>query len=657
MADDTRAGTGDAGKPSGRPASPVERLATTVGGTAISLIAIVFSSQIQVRLGFQIFTEQALAAILGFALAIIFIRTPARKGAKRDTVPWYDAIFAAASLIAAFYLTWLYPSLIDQFYFMRDQAFAVGIVLVPLTIEALRRTSGWGLTGIVLVFVAYALWGDVIPGKLQARAHSFYDLASYLAVDTNGILGLPMTIICTVVIMYVFFGQLLLKTGGSEWFTDIATALMGGTRGGSAKIAVVASGLFGSISGSAVSNVVSTGVITIPLMRQAGYDAKTAGAFEAVASTGGQIMPPIMGAAAFLMAEILQVPYSTVVIASIVPALLYYVAVFIYADLEAARKNIAPVPADQIPPFFRVIREGWFFLIPFVVLIYQLFVGNLAPEEAALWGAGAVVGVSWIFGYKGRRIGARGIYNSIRDTGATAVDIIVIGSMAGIIIGVIQVSGLGFGLTFVLVQFGQGNLAGLLALTAVICIVLGMGMPTTAVYLLVAVLAAPPLIQLHILPIAAHMFVFYFGIVSLITPPVAVAAYVAASLSGAGAMETALTSVKLGWTALVVPVMFVMSPDLIMQGTVFDSAVAFVTAVAGVWLATAAILGYLLRPMGWALRLAFAVAGIALLIPARAFPGAATIEFVGIALGTLLVASEFWQRRMRAARLAAGSAR
>ncbi len=477
------------------------------------------------------FTEQALAAILGFALAIIFIRTPARKGAKRDRVPWYDAIFAAASLIAAFYLTWLYPSLIDQFYFMRDQAFAVGLVLVPLTIEALRRTSGWGLTGIVLAFVVYGLWGDVVPGKLEARAHSFYDLASYLAVDTNGILGLPMTIICTVVIMYVFFGQLLLKTGGSEWFTDIATALMGGTRGGSAKIAIVASGLFGSISGSAVSNVVSTGVITIPLMRQAGYDAKTAGAFEAVASTGGQIMPPIMGAAAFLMAEILQVPYSTVVIAAIVPALLYYVAVFIFADLEAARKNIAPVPPDQIPPFFRVIREGWFFLIPFAVLIYQLFIGNLAPEEAALWGAGAIVGVSWIFGYKGKRIGPRGIYESIRDTGATAVDIITIGAMAGIIIGVIQVSGLGFGLTFVLVQFGQGNLAGLLALTAVICIILGMGMPTTAVYLLVAVLAAPPLIQLHILPIAAHMFVFYFGIVSLITPPVAVAAYVAASLS------------------------------------------------------------------------------------------------------------------------------
>ncbi len=653
----TDPGGAGAGADARPPASPIDRLATSVGGTAICLISIVFSSQVQVSLGMQVFTEQALAAILGFALAIIFVRTPAQKGARRDRVPWYDAVFAVASLLAASYLTWLYPKLVDQFYFMRDQAFACGVVLVPLTVEALRRTSGWGLTGIVLAFVAYGLWGDVVPGKLEARAHDFYDLASYLAVDTNGILGLPMTIICTVVIMYVFFGQLLLKTGGSEWFTDIATALMGGTRGGSAKIAVVASGLFGSISGSAVSNVVSTGVITIPLMRQAGYDAKTAAAFEAVASTGGQIMPPIMGAAAFLMAEILQVPYSDVVIAAIVPALLYYVAVFIYADLEAARKNIAPVPADQIPPFFRAIREGWFFMIPFAVLIYQLFVGNLAPEEAALWGAGSIVVVSWIFGYKGRRIGARGIYESIRDTGATAVDIITIGAMAGIIIGVIQVSGLGFGLTFVLVEFGQGNLAGLLALTAVICIILGMGMPTTAVYLLVAVLAAPPLIQLHVLPIAAHMFVFYFGIVSLITPPVAVAAYVAASLAGAGAMETAVTSVKLGWTALVVPVMFVMSPDLIMQGTVYDSAVAFVTAVAGVWLATAGLLGYLLRPMGWGLRALFGIAGIALLIPARAFPGAATLELIGIALAAILVASEFWQRRVRRAALAADSAR
>ena len=230
-----------------------------------------------------------------------------------------------------------------------------------------------------------------------------------------------------------------------------------------------------------------------------------------------------------------------------------------------------------------------------------------------------------------------------------AFDIVIIGAMAGIIIGVIEVTGLGFGLTYILVQFGEGNLPGLLVLTALICIILGMGMPTTAVYLLVAVLAAPPLVELGVNPLAAHMFVFYFGIVSLITPPVAVAAFVASSLAGSRPMETALVAVRLGWTALVVPVMFVMSPELIMQGALVDSAIAFVTAVMGVWIATIGLLGYFVRPLNWPMRIGFLIAGIALLIPAKAFPGADAIELLGVVLAMLLIGSEFLGRRRRAA--------
>jgi len=629
------------------------RVACNIGDVALCLIAIVFSSQLHVAFGYALYTEQALAAILGLALFIILVRVPADRGGPRraagDRVPWYDVVFALFALATALYLAVVFPGLVDKFAFRRGEAFAIGIVLLPLTLEALRRTSGWGLCAIVASFIVYGLYGDVIPGQLRARAQGVYDLISYLAVDPSAMLGLPMTIVCTVVITFVFFGQLLLKTGASEWFTDIATALMGRYRGGSAKVAVLASGLFGSISGSAVSNVVSTGVITIPLMRQAGYDAKTAGAFEAVASTGGQIMPPVMGAAAFLMAEILQIPYSQVVIAAIVPALLYYIAVFVYADLEAARKKILPVPAERIPALMATLRAGWFFTIPFAVLLHALFVRNLSPEESALWSSASIIGVSWIFGYKGRRIRPMAIYESIRDTGAAAVDIVVIGAMAGFIIGVVGISGLGFGLTYVLVQIGTGSLATLLGLTAIICIVLGMGMPTTAVYLLVAVLAAPPLIELGILPIAAHMFVFYFGCVSLITPPVAVAAYVAASIAGAGATETAIMSVRLGWTALVVPLMFVMSPDLIMQGSLINSAIAFVTGVAGVWLATVGLVGYFLEPLRWFMRLNFLVAGIALLIPAQAFPGANILELAGIALAAVLVGGAFRDRRRQRA--------
>jgi TRAP transporter 4TM/12TM fusion protein len=395
------------------------------------------------------------------------------------------------------------------------------------------------------------------------------------------------------------------------------------------------------ISGSAVSNVATTGVITIPLMKQSGYEPKVAGAIEAVSSTGGQIMPPIMGAAAFLMAELLQISYAEVVVAAIIPAVLYYVAVFIFADLEAARKNIAPLPADQIPLLSRAFMDGWFFLIPIGVLIYTLFWLNRTPEQSALWAAATVVIVNWIFGYKGRRLRPVDLFNAVRDTGLVVTDVIVVGAMAGIIIGIIDVTGLGFGLTFILVQFGQQSLAALLVLTAIVCIILGMGMPTTAIYLLVATLAAPPLIKLGIHPLAAHMFVFYFGLVSLITPPVAIAAFVAANLAGAQPMETAVQAVRLGWTALVVPFMFVLSPNLIMQGQPLNILLAVVTAFFGVWIASAGLLGYFFKPMRWPIRIAYIVAGIALLIPSQAFEGAIVLDVAGFILAAVVIGGEF----------------
>jgi TRAP transporter 4TM/12TM fusion protein len=623
----------------------VFRAISKICGGLLSVIAIVFSAQIPIELGLAVFTEQALAAILALAICVIFIEQPGRRGTPRTAVPWYDQGAAVIGLGTGLYLAVRYPLLQNQFFYMQTEAFVIGIVLLPLTIEALRRTAGWSFTAIVAAFTAYALWGDVVPGVLKARTHSIYDLIGFLSVDSTALFGLPLTIISTIVVMFVFLGQILLKSGASEWFTDIATALMGARRGGSAKIAVVASGLFGMISGSAVSNVASVGVITIPLMRQGGYEPKVAAAFEAVASTGGQIMPPVMGAAAFLMAEILQISYAEVVIAAIIPAVLYYTAVFLYADLEAARKGIAPLPRERIPPMGRVLKEGWFFIVPMALLIYALFWLNRTPEESALWAAGAVVLINWVFGYKGRRLGWRDLVGSLRDTGTAVVDVVIIGAMAGLIIGIIDTSGLGFGLTFLLVEFGQHDLMGLLAVTALICIVLGMGMPTTAIYLLVATLAAPPLIKLGIDPLAAHMFVFYFGLVSLITPPVAMAAFVAANLAGAKPMETAVQAVRLGWTALVVPVMFVMSPSLIMEGRPVDVIVAALTAFAGVWVATAGVLGYLTRPLNFPMRIVFLAAGIALMVPTRAFPAAAYVESVGFVLAAALVAGELMAKR------------
>jgi len=371
-----------------------------------------------------------------------------------------------------------------------------------------------------------------------------------------------------------------------------------------------------------------------------------AGAFEAVASTGGQIMPPIMGAAAFLMAEILEIGYTEVVIAAIIPAFLYYVAVFIYADLEAAKKDIQPVPEELIPPLGQTMGQGWFFIVPFAVLIYALFFMNRAPETAALWSGCTVVLMNWVFGYKGSRMKPMQIVHAIRDTGVRGgSEIIIIGAMAGIIIGILGATGLGEALTQALVTIGEDNLALLLILTAVICIVLGMGMPTTAIYLLVSIIAAPPLVKLGINPLAAHMYVFYFGIVSLITPPVAIASFVAANLAGAGPMETAVTAVRLGWTALVVPVMFIMSPNLIMQGTWPNIAVAFATAVAGVWVTTCGIQGFFVRRLGVLMRLGFCAGGFMLLIPNQAFANAGYVEMTGIALTAVVVGRELLAKR------------
>ena len=616
-----------------------------LGGT-LALIPIFFASQLPIEFGWSIFTEQGMAFALGLALAIIFIKSPFKNGAPRTTVPLYDGFLALLGLGAGLWLSVRYPALQEQLFVLRSEAAIIGSILIPLTVEAIRRTAGWSLTFIMLTFIGYALMGHHIPGLFQANEKSIEYLTSTLAADSVAILGLPLTIVVIVVLPFVFFGQLLLKGGASEWFTNIATALIGRSRGGSAKIAVIASGLFGAISGTAVSNVASTGLITIPLMKKGGYEPKVAGAFEAVASTGGQIMPPIMGAAAFLMAEILEIGYTEVVVAAIIPALLYYVAVFVYADLEAAKKNILPVPEELIPPLARTMKEGWFFMVPFAVLIYALFWLNKAPETAALWSGASVVVINWIFGYKGKRMKVTEIVYAVRDTGVRGgSEIVIIGAMAGVIIGILGATGLGEALTQALVTIGEGNLAALLALTAVICIILGMGMPTTAIYLLVSIIAAPPLVKLGINPLAAHMYVFYFGIVSLITPPVAIAAFVAANLAGANPMATAVTSVRLGWTALVVPVMFVMSPNLIMQGEPVDIAVAFVTAVAGVWVTTCGIQGYFVRHLNPLMRTAFMSGGIMLLIPNEAFASAIYLEIAGVAITLLAVGWEWMAKR------------
>jgi len=614
---------------------------------ALTLGAVAWAVGIYQILELSIYTEQFAAAMLTATLALAYIVLPARRDTPRTRVPWYDWIAAAASLAAGGYLAVRLPQMVDLILLRPTDAVTVGTVLIVLLLEALRRATGKALPIIVAAFILYALVANLVPGQLQGRATDWQKLVGYLAIDVNAMLGVPIKIGTTIVVTFILFGALLTVTGGSRFFTELALTAMGRFRGGSAKIAVVASALFGSISGSAVANVVATGVVTIPMIKRSGYAPHQAGAIEAVASTGGQLMPPVMGASAFLMAEFLQIPYSAVVLAALVPAVLYYTALFIQADLEAARAGISRVDDADIPRV-RAVLPGLHFVIPFVVLIVALFTYNEQPETAALWAALTLVALSLAFGYRGERPRVAALLGTLHATGIAVIEIVLITAAAGLVIGVLAISGLGFNLTLALVQIGGGNLIPLLLLAAGICILLGMGLPTVGVYVLLAALVAPALVEVGVQPIAAHMYVMYFGMMSMITPPVAIAAYAAAALAGADPMRTGWEAVRFGWSAFVVPFLFVLSPTLLLIGPADAVALAVVTATLGIWLVSIAVIGFFTRPIGAALRSAFAVAGLLALIPAGAFPGAVITDVLGAAAGAALIARELWVgRRMR----------
>jgi TRAP transporter 4TM/12TM fusion protein len=497
-----------------------------------------------------------------------------------------------------------------------------------------------------LVFTAYALVGHKVGGALQTREVELNRMVFYLGIDTSGLFGTVLLVGVTVVIPFIFFGNLLQASGGSAFFNDLSLGLMGRFRGGAAKIAILASTLFGSISGIVVSNILATGVITIPMMKKSGFRPEQAAAIEASASNGGQLMPPVMGAVAFLMADFLQITYADVAIAALVPALLYYLALFIQADLEAAKAKILPVPLADIPRIALVLLRGWFFILPFAVLIYALFWMNREAENAAIYACFAVMAVGFVLGYAGNRLTVRDVWDSVVRTGTSSVDIIMISAAAGFIIGILQLTGLGFALTLFLVKLGAGNVYALLVIAAVMCIVLGMGMPTLGVYVLLAVLIAPGLTEVGISPLAAHMFILYLGMMSFVTPPVAIAAYFAANLAKADPMRTGWVAMRFSWTAYIIPFLFVFSPSLLLQSPSWtETALSIGTAAVGVWFVSAGMIGYGLRAMGLLLRVAAVVGGALLLIPVEMAAWAGMANLVGLVVAGAVLAVEVVARR------------
>ena len=582
----------------------------------LTLVAIAQAASLPSRLGYSYYTEQFLAVVLGLSLSIVFLvsgrnRSPDDTGGTR-LVDWALAVLG---LGLSLYVAVAYGSLVSRAMTLPWDALVVGAALFVLVLEGLRRAVGWTLVIVVLIIVGYGTIGHLVPGALQTREVAPERLAVYLAFDPNGLLGLTLNIAATVVVAFVFFGQLLLRSGGADFFNDIAMATMGRKRGGAAKISIVASALFGSISGVVVSNIVATGVVTIRLMIQSGYRRSTAAAVEAVASTGGQIAPPVMGAVAFLMADILQRPYAEIVVAATVPALLYYVALFVQADLQAAKQKIQPIDLADIPQTRSVMARGWIFILPFAAIVVALFWFNQRAETAALWGGGMALLIGLTLGYGKSRMTLGDLWVSAVETGRSLPEIIMISAAAGFIIGVLNVTGLGFAATFALVDLGQGSLFMLLLISAVVCLILGMGMPTVGVYLLLAVLIAPSLVQTGVEPIAAHLFIFYLGMMSMVTPPIGIGAFFAAAIAKAPPMTTAWESMRFGWTAYIIPFLFVFSPALLLIGDPVDIVLAVVTAVIGVYAISVAFVGWLHGPAGPVRRILIGLAGMALLLP------------------------------------------
>jgi TRAP transporter 4TM/12TM fusion protein len=589
-------------------------------------------------LGLNLYTEQLLLVVLGLAIAICFLVT-------RPRPAWWDQAAAFGGLALCLTLAWRYPQLSTELTERPLDGILMAAALCLLVWEGTRRMAGLSLVVFTAAGVLYAMFGHHLPGIFQSRPVDFTRLLVYLNLDTNALLGATLQIAILVVVPFILLGQLLGRCGGSEFFTDLARAWMGRYRGGAAKVSVVGSGFFGMISGSAVANVTAVGVVTIPLMKRSGFPAQIAAAIEAVGSTGGQLMPPVMGAAAFLMAEVLGVPYVEVMIAAIIPAFLYYLALFFQVDVEAAKRGIRGEPAGRLPRLAPVLKAGWYFPLPFAVLVYALVELNLRAEYCALLAAGVLIVLSLAFGYKGERVPLKDLVKAIVATGSAVVDLILICAVSGMFIGILNITGLAFGMTLQLLAATGESLPAMLALTAVIAIVLGLGLPTVGVYIIMATLIAPALVKVGITPMAAHMFLLYFGVMSMVTPPVALSAFAAANIAGSDVDKTGWTATRIGWAAYIVPFLFALSPSLLMQGPPLLIAWAVLTASLGIWLGTIGVVGYFYAPVAAGTRALFIVAGVLTLIPADMFPGALITDLAGLALGAFLVARELRRRR------------
>jgi TRAP transporter 4TM/12TM fusion protein len=541
-------------------------------------------------------------------------------------------LLALIALVPGPYLWHYYIDIIMRGAMSIGQDKWVFLALMAVVFVFVRMAVGWALITLMTVAFLYAYFGDLIPGKYGHSGYDLNRLASTLMLSTEGVYGVPMGVAVEYIFLFGLFGAILTKIGTGEVFVNLARGLTGRVQGGPGLSAALSSALLGSLNGSAVANVVTTGTFTIPLMKRVGYSAKLAGAIEAAASSAGQIMPPVMGAAAFLMAEMIGIPYAEVALAALVPALLYILALMIAVRLEAGRLNLARDTEAGLQLLLETLKTKSYLLLPLVVLI-GLMVSGKSPTQAAVMGilAGLLV-CPW---KKATRINFVDLIDACKETLSNTLPIVAAVAAAGVVIGILNLTGMGLMLSGLIIELGDGNLWAVLLLTALASFVLGMGLPTSAAYLLLAVLVAPAMTQLGMETLSAHMFIFYFGLVSAITPPVALAAYAAATISGAEPNETAVESMRLGFVKLLVPFLFVTMPGVLLIGSTESIVAAITFATLATMSMSIGFSGWLRENLSWMTRLLYIVAAVLIAWPAAA-TDTSTMIVAARALGCLL---------------------
>lgn len=542
---------------------------------SIVVLGLAWAADLPSYFGVSLIAAEWIGPLLGIGIAASFLKYPYRAQAGMIDGLLGMAALACWTWMSLHYSDWI----VDVSGYTADK-YIPGVVAIVLLMEAMRKTAGLSIAILVWALIGYAFFGYLLPPPFQAGQLGAPEFVMYVYADTNGVPGLVMTVIGTLVLAFVVLGRLMEISGATKFLTDLALAGMGHRRGGAAKVAIVASSVFGSINGTVIGNIMSTGIVTIPLMKKSGFKSQFAAAIEAVASNGGQIAPPVMGATAFLIAEFLQTGYTQVVLAALVPAALYYVCLFLQVDAMAVRFGLHGLPKSDLPRAGPLVKDGWIFLLPIGVLVYLLFVRGYDPALSALAAALTLLVLSAI---RRRRLPSLAEWRGVVvGGGESMLPLLMIGGGAGIVIGVMNITGLGFSLSVVLSQIGaHSGTFVMLLLTAAISIVLGMGMPTTAIYVVLSVVLAPALVNMGFVPMAAHLFIFYFGLLSFLTPPVAIASYVAAGLAGSGMWATAWEGMKLAFIAYLLPFLWCYNPALLLEGTALEVVYAIGTALIG----------------------------------------------------------------------------